>query len=862
MAIPVIATSGAAVSGTGSSFNIPYPSGIEAGDLLLIAYSQSASTNQGSPSGWAVVGESGTTDPHTYVWSKTAVGDESGTLNYTPGGTAAKVMRMHRITGGTNIEGAATNTGSSKTPGHPDVTTTAADRLVLVVGGVNDDETASSFTGETGGDLTLHSQDSTAAGTDQLLYLQEADMASSGTISGGTWSYSGATEDWSHVGFAVYGDAGTTTYKTLAVVASGTPTFAKKSIWARTLAVVATGAPVKAIKVALTKAVVATGAATVLKKVTLVTKAVVATGIVTFNASRITLKSFAVVATGTPAILKKVVLGAKAVVATGTPAILKKVVLGAKAVVATGTPLLAAAKTFARTLAVIAVGVVDFSLVVKKTFTVVATGTPTLSEVVTFLRTKAVVAVGVPAKAVKVSLTKAVVAVGTPVLSTINIWARTFAVVATGIVTFVGVQVIGRLFAVVATGTPTFAKTPTFVKVLSVTATGASAITKKVALGAKAVVATAIPVFLRNIGLTKAVVAVGTPSESHSSVVGKLIAVVATGTASLSKVLTALVQPAVVATGAAALSAVTTFTKALSAVATGIAGLATNFIPGGPDTITKLIEVVAVGVPTVVRKMFYTGAVTATGIVTFAGVMKFIESFAVVATGTATSVQHFLQGQAGGRAGVRHLIHVIWSRMYHRLSHLLTHRDGAGFFLDNFIDINGTGIEDHIPDVDTSLSGWTEQQGTADVVDYDLRAQTLGPLPGSLFIADIGAIDMDISARITLGGGGGAGLVFRYAGSGAGTGFMVVIVNSATVGLFEWDGATLNTVSNIAHSEGDYVNKVLRVRAAGTSIKTWFDGTAYQDLVNADHLTQTGFGVRSNSLGQAFHNIIATQIGD
>ena len=99
---------------------------------------------------------------------------------------------------------------ASKTIDHPDVVTTGADRLVIAVTGVNDDETAASFTGETGGDFTLATDDLTALGTDMALSMQTAGMASSGTISGGTWTYGGATETWATVAFAIFDSGGDT----------------------------------------------------------------------------------------------------------------------------------------------------------------------------------------------------------------------------------------------------------------------------------------------------------------------------------------------------------------------------------------------------------------------------------------------------------------------------------------------------------------------------------------------------------------------------------------------------------------------------------------------------------------------------
>jgi len=207
MAVPVIAASGAAAAGTGTSLAVPYPSGINSGDLLIFAYCNgSANFNGSTPSGWTLelAQQQGTT-VQTSVFSKIAAGSESGNLSFTGLRSGdSHIARMHRITGGDTIEAVNSSGASSKTVTHPSTTTSWADSLVMQFTGINDDETAASFTGETGGDLTLHSQDSGTGGNDVALSLQTAGLASAGTISGGSWTYAGATEAFVTIGLAVY----------------------------------------------------------------------------------------------------------------------------------------------------------------------------------------------------------------------------------------------------------------------------------------------------------------------------------------------------------------------------------------------------------------------------------------------------------------------------------------------------------------------------------------------------------------------------------------------------------------------------------------------------------------------------------
>ncbi len=215
-ATPAVAASGAAVANaTNANLDVPYPSGPVSGEPLVLIYSSSSTAAPDTPTDWVLEADSGATDPRTLLYSILASGSETGNLAVVNSDSSAKIARMHRLDNCDSFEAAATNTGTSKTPGHPSITTTEAVALILCAGGVNDNETAASFTGESGGDLVIHSQDGTADGTDHLLYLQTVLLTATGTVSGGTWTYSGATEDWSHCIIAAFKAAGGN--KTLAV---------------------------------------------------------------------------------------------------------------------------------------------------------------------------------------------------------------------------------------------------------------------------------------------------------------------------------------------------------------------------------------------------------------------------------------------------------------------------------------------------------------------------------------------------------------------------------------------------------------------------------------------------------------------
>ena len=85
------------------------------------------------------------------------------------------------------------------------VTTLGPDRLALNLAGINDDNTITVFTGQTGGTWSLDAQYTDAAGTDGAIALMTAAMASAGTIGGGSTTNPDATDAWGVIGFALIG---------------------------------------------------------------------------------------------------------------------------------------------------------------------------------------------------------------------------------------------------------------------------------------------------------------------------------------------------------------------------------------------------------------------------------------------------------------------------------------------------------------------------------------------------------------------------------------------------------------------------------------------------------------------------------
>lgn len=92
-------------------------------------------------------------------------------------------------------------TGNGVTVPDCGVTTLGTERLAVNFIGINDDNAVLEFTGETGGNWSLGGSFTAAAGTDAAIGMNYAEMASAGTINGGT--YTQVTDPWGVIGFAI-----------------------------------------------------------------------------------------------------------------------------------------------------------------------------------------------------------------------------------------------------------------------------------------------------------------------------------------------------------------------------------------------------------------------------------------------------------------------------------------------------------------------------------------------------------------------------------------------------------------------------------------------------------------------------------
>jgi hypothetical protein len=185
----------------------------------LVTFTQAVDLGAGT-SYWIVARRDGAGDQtNCALWQRTAV----GTSPYVDGVAATKVngtwgaltADARFIVYGIPGNGVDTSTTVSDTG----VTTLGPDRLALQLVAANDNIAIDAFVGETGGDwVEAAAEYADSAGTDGMVQLQTAAMATAGTIDGGSDTVVSA--GWGVVGFALIG---TTVAATTSLIYSPRP---------------------------------------------------------------------------------------------------------------------------------------------------------------------------------------------------------------------------------------------------------------------------------------------------------------------------------------------------------------------------------------------------------------------------------------------------------------------------------------------------------------------------------------------------------------------------------------------------------------------------------------------------------------
>jgi hypothetical protein len=223
MALPAYAAAGAGVRDSDGPL-VPYPTGISAGDLLVLQCVGRTVDTWTTPTGWTLLygpdNSTGAIQNEQVIFVKSATGSESGSLQLA-GPLNDCEARMYRFTGwanatpiADNFEAGATANGTDNSIEIPSVTTTGTDELVVAFIAIADDNAVASATGETGGDYTEAVAEYTqTTGDDVCMQLQTAGKAAAGTISGGVVSMA-ASDPWVVRAFAIKSTAGAPTVTT------------------------------------------------------------------------------------------------------------------------------------------------------------------------------------------------------------------------------------------------------------------------------------------------------------------------------------------------------------------------------------------------------------------------------------------------------------------------------------------------------------------------------------------------------------------------------------------------------------------------------------------------------------------------
>ncbi|MBA3757843.1 hypothetical protein H0X09_03190 [Candidatus Saccharibacteria bacterium] len=207
---PVFAAAGVESAADGGNPTPGYPSGIASGNLLLLQVQTKDNAIPTTPSGWTSIASAAIWGGRSTIFAKSAAGTENGTLTVTSNVVAGNLAyaRIYRFTDwkndstmANNFEGFSTSQDSATPMTDAGVTTTAAKRLAVQFIHSGAAVSLGNFTGETGGDWTeAIAEVSTTVADDGTLQLQTADMASSGTINGGSQTTSAP---WGIHGFAI-----------------------------------------------------------------------------------------------------------------------------------------------------------------------------------------------------------------------------------------------------------------------------------------------------------------------------------------------------------------------------------------------------------------------------------------------------------------------------------------------------------------------------------------------------------------------------------------------------------------------------------------------------------------------------------
>jgi len=196
----VVKSHNVAVGTGGTTATVNYPSGIQAGDLLiLVCTTDGTGSALSGPSGWNVLlAEAQVQSQTTDSWWKEATGSESGSVSVTWSGNEDWVIGCIRVSGADTTTPIAASATSNSTGNivNPSVTTTEDDQLVIFFHGLDDDDQGDNYCGDLeAGPTCLYARQSSGSWGECSGGFAHQTIANQGDTGTRTWSI-GGSEGW------------------------------------------------------------------------------------------------------------------------------------------------------------------------------------------------------------------------------------------------------------------------------------------------------------------------------------------------------------------------------------------------------------------------------------------------------------------------------------------------------------------------------------------------------------------------------------------------------------------------------------------------------------------------------------------
>jgi hypothetical protein len=207
-------TFGAAGSGVFSTaaLSVPYPPSVTSGQLLLLQIGTRSASAVTTPSGWTLLhfDQHPISNPRQHIFWKVAAGTETGSLPVPVAATTSvNAGRMYSFSGVrtapfTEASVAFNGTGGDLTS--PSLTTLGPNRIAVCFVALDNIPAMNPFVGETGGDWVEAVPEFAADAVQNFsLQLQIAPLPTTGTITSGTATFGGGTDDSVARAFALIG---------------------------------------------------------------------------------------------------------------------------------------------------------------------------------------------------------------------------------------------------------------------------------------------------------------------------------------------------------------------------------------------------------------------------------------------------------------------------------------------------------------------------------------------------------------------------------------------------------------------------------------------------------------------------------